>query len=225
MIFFFLFVLSIYFDVCVFFPLGLALAALYMWFKIRNLMWFYNATNNRCRNEKRICPVEFERFNRIYTTATTTTTVKKSEDFQGKKSACELNSLNRRTSEKDCVSEKPTQKKKKKKWQTEEMWWKIVELWKPQAYTHTQSSYKYPFGFSFHLLSATITILTLVDGFCLKKNANRWNQTCSTSETHKVHHWQLFTIWTTTIRACEQRKWNLFCVTLIQAKMKRFFLL
>lgn len=34
-----------------FFLLGLALTALYMWFKIRNLMWFYNATNNRCRNE------------------------------------------------------------------------------------------------------------------------------------------------------------------------------
>lgn len=57
------------------------------------------------------------------------------------------------------LSSKQTNKKKRpdteeKKWQTDEMWWKIVKLWKPQAYahTHTQLSYKYPFGSSFHLL-------------------------------------------------------------------------
>lgn len=98
-----------------------------------------------------------------------------------------------------------------------------------RALTHSRILYKYPFGFfEFfflhllficpHSLGSTIAILNAgaLDGFCkAKKNYERTERrarerereepkTCSTSETHKVYHWQLFT--TMVIRACEPEK-------------------
>lgn len=135
----------------------------------------------RTITNKKICPVEFERIN-VRTKMRKKKKKKYVCDRQGRKSACELNSL-KWWAKPEIVIQKSPLKRERKKWQTEEMWWKIVELWKPQAHTLTPSlssctNIRLAFSCFLFCLFAFICLhllaLPCLDHYDLKRSGSWW---------------------------------------------------